>query len=178
MSLDLRPAMLDDLGLAATLRWYVRERVAVSGVKVKLDLDPGLPRLPAIVEITCFRVLQSALTNVLKHAQARSVRVQLRVQDSVLHFSVQDDGRGFDVDAAQRRAAAGKSFGLLGMQERVRMAGGKFELRSAPGRGTRIEVSLPLAIEPAESGGLAAAHGNVEGSGARTEYGVTIDSPQ
>jgi PAS domain S-box-containing protein len=169
LSLDLRPVMLDDLGLTATLRWYVRERVAVSGVKVKLDLDPGLSRLPMTVETTCFRVLQSALTNVLKHAQARKVDVQLRVQDGALHFSVEDDGCGFDVDAAQLRAAAGKSFGLLGMQERVRLAGGKFAIRSALDRGTRIEVSLPLAMEPMGSAGITAAEGSAELSDTRTD---------
>lgn len=148
LSLDLRPAMLDDLGLAATLRWYMRERVAVSGLQVTLEIDKNLPRLPALTEITCFRVLQSALTNVVKHAQARQVQIAVHVKDGALHFSVKDDGQGFDVDAARQRAAAGRSFGLLGMQERVRFAGGDFELNSTPDRGTKIEVSLPLAEMP------------------------------
>ncbi|HKT31463.1 MAG TPA: PAS domain S-box protein [Gammaproteobacteria bacterium] len=160
LSLDLRPAMLDDLGLAATLRWFVRERVAASGLKVSLEVDPGLPRLPAITEITCFRVLQSALTNVAKHAQAQHVQVRLHTQEDTLHFSVQDDGCGFDVDAAHRRAAAGRSFGLLGMQERVRFAGGKFELHSTPGQGTSLEVSLPLAGEPVKPADVGTADGN------------------
>ncbi|MDE2023263.1 MAG: PAS domain S-box protein [Gammaproteobacteria bacterium] len=169
LSLDLRPAMLDDLGLAATLRWFVRERVAVSGLKVSLEMDPGLPRLPAITEITCFRVLQSALTNVAKHAQARQVQVHLRIQDDALHFSVQDDGRGFDVDAARRRAAAGRSFGLLGMQERVRFAGGKFELQSVPGRGTRLEVSLPIAGDAVQPADIGTVDGIADAPGPRTD---------
>lgn len=169
LSLDLRPAMLDDLGLAATLRWFVRERVAASGLKVNLEMDPGLPRLPAITEITCFRVLQSALTNVAKHAQARHVEMRVRVQDGTLHFSVQDDGRGFDVDAARRRAAAGRSFGLLGMQERVRFAGGKFELHSVPGQGTKLEVSLPLANEPVKPPDVGTEDGNADALGPRTD---------
>ncbi|MGH8312461.1 MAG: PAS domain-containing sensor histidine kinase, partial [Gammaproteobacteria bacterium] len=169
LSLDLRPAMLDDLGLAATLRWFVRERVAASGLKVSLEMDPGLPRLPAVTEITCFRVLQSALTNVAKHAQAQQVQVRVRIQDDTLHFSVQDDGRGFDVDAARRRAAAGRSFGLLGMQERVRFASGKFELHSVPGHGTSLEVSLPLASEPAKPADVGTADGNADAPGPRTD---------
>lgn len=163
LSLDLRPAMLDDLGLAATLRWYMRERVAVSGLQVALEIDNNLPRLPALTEITCFRVLQSALTNVVKHAQAHQVQIAVHVHGDALHFSVQDDGQGFDVDAAHRRAVAGRSFGLLGMQERVRFAGGEFALNSGPGRGTKIEVSLPLAGMPGKPSG---ADTDAENSGA------------
>ncbi|MDE2460272.1 MAG: PAS domain S-box protein [Gammaproteobacteria bacterium] len=167
LSLDLRPAMLDDLGLAATLRWYMRERVAVSGLQVTLEIDKRLPRLPALTEITCFRVLQSALTNVVKHAQAHQVQIAVHVHDDALHFSVQDDGQGFDVDAARRRAAAGRSFGLLGMQERVRFAGGEFELSSATGRGTKIEVRLPLAEMPGKPSGADTDAANSGGPGVR-----------
>lgn len=169
LSLDLRPAMLDDLGLAATLRWYVRERVEVSGLQVKLEINPSLPRMPAIIENTCFRVLQAALTNVMKHAEAHNAHIQLTVKNGAVHLSVQDDGHGFDVEAAQQRALAGKSFGLLGMQERVRFAGGEFELHSTVGRGTRIEVSLPVALEPTRPAGMNVADGIAGAPGPRTD---------
>lgn len=168
LSLDLRPTMLDDLGLTATLRWYLRERVAISGLKVELDIDPHLSRLPAIIENTCFRVLQAALTNVMKHAQAHNVRVALAVQNDVLRISVQDDGHGFDVQAAQQRALTGKSFGLLGMQERVRFVGGQLEFHSAPGHGARLEVTLPIAAGSANPTSAASVENAADPQTART----------
>lgn len=143
LSLDLRPSMLDDLGLAATVRWYLRERVALAGFKIKLDMDKDLPRLSADIELACFRVLQVTLTNTAKHAKARNVGVHLRIEGQVLRLTVSDDGQGFDVAAARQRALAGKSFGLLGLEERARVAGGHVEIRSRPGQGTTVEATLP-----------------------------------
>ncbi|MGH8280174.1 MAG: PAS domain S-box protein [Gammaproteobacteria bacterium] len=145
LSLDLRPSMLDDLGLAATLHWYLREQEALGQVKIKLHLQEPLPRFSAAIELTCFRVLQSALTNTLKHAKASRVSVWLRVEENTLHLTVQDDGCGFDVAKARERARAGKSFGLLGTEERVHLAGGRLEIHSAAGQGTRVEAVLPTA---------------------------------
>lgn len=148
LSLDLRPSMLDDLGLAATVRWYLRERVSLAGLKIKLDMDDTLPRLSTAIELTCFRVLQATLTNTAKHAEADHVSVWLRIENSALHLRVRDDGRGFDVAAARQRALSGKSFGLLGIEERVRLAGGRIDIHSVPGQGTRIEVTLPATARP------------------------------
>lgn len=148
LSLDLRPSMLDDLGLAATVRWYLREHAALAGLKIKLHMEDSLPRLSPSTELTCFRVLQAALTNTAKHANAARVSVWLRVEDHKVRLTVQDDGCGFDVAAARQRARAGKSFGLLGTEERVRLASGHIEIRSAPGQGTRIEAILPAESSP------------------------------
>ncbi|MGH8280802.1 MAG: PAS domain-containing sensor histidine kinase, partial [Gammaproteobacteria bacterium] len=145
LALNLRPSVLDDLGLAAAVRWYIRERVKPAGLKVELDMDKSLPKLTALIEITCFRVLQSALTNVLRHARAQRVEIGLQQVDGQLVLTVRDDGRGFDVTAARRKAVAGKSFGLLGMQERARLAGGTFEITSHQTQGTLLRMTLPLA---------------------------------
>ncbi|MGA9852093.1 MAG: PAS domain S-box protein [Gammaproteobacteria bacterium] len=145
LSLDLRPSVLDDLGLGAAVHWYLRERVESAGLKVTLDMDKSMPRLPAHIETVCFRVLQGALTNVLRHAHAREVRVRLHLADGNLALTVQDDGAGFDVQVARRKALAGKSMGLLGMEERVRLVGGTFTITSSRGRGTEVRVDLPSA---------------------------------
>ena len=145
LSLNLRPSVLDDLGLLAAVRWYLRERIESAGVRVTLEADDRLPRLASLVETTCFRVLQGALTNVLRHAQARQVRVGLHLLDGELRLSVRDDGRGFDVQRARRDAIGGKSLGLLGMEERVRLAGGTFAITSKSGEGTEVRVTLPAA---------------------------------
>jgi PAS domain S-box-containing protein len=141
---DLRPPMLDELGLAASLRWYVEREARRAGLEFHFAIAPPELRPPPGVETTCFRVAQEAFTNVIRHAQARRVDVELRVAGDALELVVHDDGRGFDVDGARRRAARGKSQGLLSMQERVALAGGKLEIDSAPGQGTAVRARLPL----------------------------------
>jgi PAS domain S-box-containing protein len=143
MSLDLHPSVLDDLGVVAALRWCVRTRIAGGSLQVVFDLPEDLPRFDDMAEITLFRVFQEALSNVLRHAQAGHVQVTLRHAAGKLDLSMKDDGVGFDSEAARRRAMSGKSLGLLGMQERVRLAGGGIVLESAPGQGTQLRVSLP-----------------------------------
>ena len=145
LSLNLRPSVLDDLGLAAAVRWYMRERVEPAGLHVTLDMDKSLPRLSTRIETTCFRVLQGVLTNVLRHAHAKQVQVSLHLADGVLTLTVHDDGCGFVVQQARRDAVSGKSLGLLGMEERVRLAGGKFSISSSSRRGTEVRVTLPVA---------------------------------
>lgn len=145
---DLRPPLLDEFGLDASLSWYVEREAKRAGLTFRLALAHLEQRPPAAVETTCFRVAQEALTNVIRHAQARAVEVELSQANSTLQLVVRDDGRGFDVLAARRRAAHGGSQGLLSMQERVALAGGDLEIDSAPGRGTSIRVRLPLAAVP------------------------------
>ena len=144
LSLNLRPSVLDDLGLVAAVRWYIRERVESAGLRVVLSVDKDLPRLPALLETACFRVLQSAFTNILRHAQAQEAQVSLRQADGNLVLVIRDNGRGFDVKAARQTALAGKSLGLLGMEERVRLVGGVLEITSAPGQGSEVRVVLPM----------------------------------
>jgi signal transduction histidine kinase len=144
LSLDLRPSLLDDLGLAATLDWYVKRQAERAGLVVHLSVEPLEPRLSPAIETACFRLIQEALTNATRHAQAREVWVEVRKRADALHLRVQDDGVGFDVSAAQKRAALGGSLGVLGMEERVRLVGGHLEIISAPGHGTDVRAYVPL----------------------------------
>jgi len=141
---DLRPPLLDESGLEASLSWYVEREAKRAGLAFRLSLAHLEQRPPIAVETTCFRIAQEALTNVIRHAQARSVEVELSEATGTLQLVVRDDGHGFDVAAARRRAAQGASQGLLSMQERVALAGGDLEIDSAPGRGTAIRARLPL----------------------------------
>ena len=143
MSLDLHPSVLDDLGLVPALRWCVRTRTTGSPMQVEMDLPEDLPRFDDMAEITLFRVFQEALSNALKHAEAPHLQVSLHYGDGRLDLSLKDDGKGFDAEAARRAALSGKSLGVLGMQERVRLAGGEFMMESAPGKGAEVRVSLP-----------------------------------
>jgi PAS domain S-box-containing protein len=144
LSLDLRPSLLDDLGLVATLRWYVDRQAQWAGLTISFSADPPEMSLPPEHEITCFRVVQEAFTNLMRHAQAKHVRVALRQRNGELGLTIRDDGVGFGVQAALDNALGGESLGLLGMQERVRLVGGEIDIESEPGQGTEIRVRLPL----------------------------------
>jgi PAS domain S-box-containing protein len=141
---DLRPPMLDELGLDASLRWYVEREARRAGLEFNLALSPPETRPTPAVEATCFRVAQEALTNVIRHAHARRVDVELGVAGGALQLLVRDDGRGFDVGDARKRATRGESQGLLSMQERVALAGGELEIDSTPGRGTAVRARFPI----------------------------------
>lgn len=144
LSLDLHPAVLDDFGLPAALRFYAR-RVAQRG---GLDLDlavAGLPeRLPPVIENTCFRVAQEALTNVVRHARARRVRVELRSDGWTAYLLVRDDGIGFSTATDPADMPADRHLGLLSMRERVALAGGAIVIASIAGTGTEIAASFRL----------------------------------
>jgi signal transduction histidine kinase len=148
LSLSLRPALLDDLGLAPALRWLVSRQAERAGFSAQFNADLLDERFAADIEITCFRAVQEAITNVVRYAQARSVTVELLKRGAEVCVRICDDGVGFDVPAALRRAAHGQSMGLLSMQERVRLLGGRMRIESSPGSGTTIEVCLP-AVPPA-----------------------------
>ena len=119
LSLDLRPSILDDLGLVPALRWLVARQARQTGLSIQFVADPLDERLPPDLEIACFRMVQEALTNIVRHAQAEQVQVELRRREGEMQLSVRDDGVGFDVQAALESAAHGASLGLLGMRERV-----------------------------------------------------------
>jgi signal transduction histidine kinase len=158
LSLDLRPSVLDDLGLVAALRWQADRQAQRGGIVVQFVADPPELRAPPDIETACFRVAQEALTNVVRHAQARQIRVEVRHRGADLELLIQDDGVGFDLAAARERASREASFGLLGMEERVQLAGGQIVIESAPGRGTTIRVRFPL-TSPLERRGRRRASG-------------------
>ena len=144
ISLDLRPSMLDDLGLESALRWYLGRQAERAGLTTEFTADLIDVQLPPEVGTACFRVVQEALTNVVRHARARHVRVELRRRGATLRLNISDDGVGFDPREAQARSAHGASLGLVGMQERVLLAGGELIIEAAPGRGTTIRAHFPL----------------------------------
>jgi len=143
LALDLRPSVLDDLGLPAALRWYVDRFARDSRVEAHVSVDP-VPHLEPELETACFRIAQEALTNVARHAQARQVSLDLHVLAEGLELRVRDDGIGFDAGAARERATAGTSMGLLGMQERVSLVGGEFAIESLPGGGTEVRARFAV----------------------------------
>ena len=145
LALNLRPPSLDDLGLVKTLSWYVEHQAQWTELTTHFTADPPEISLPPDLETTCFRVVQEALTNAMRYARARRLDVGLRRLDGEVELLIQDDGVGFNVEATMKRAEAGSGFGLLGMDERVRLAGGRFIVESAPGSGTviRARFSVP-----------------------------------
>ena len=150
ISLNLRPSMLDDLGLATTLRWYTNRQAALTGIKSRIEIAPLENRLEPVVETECFRVAQEALTNIARHAQAKNVTVELRPQNGLLHLRVRDDGLGFAVVPMREQAVQGESLGLLNMEERAALAGGGLEFKSTPGHGTEVHAWFPLSWQESE----------------------------
>ncbi|MGC4096458.1 MAG: PAS domain S-box protein [Nitrospira sp.] len=144
LALDLRPSLLDDLGLVPALRWYANRQAQRNGWVLSLSVEGIVGRVAVPIEVACFRVVQEALTNVAKYANAKAVDLTLRRHENEVTLVIQDDGVGFDVMLARQRAQGGQSIGLLGMQERVRLAGGALEISSAVGQGTRLELCFPL----------------------------------
>ena len=144
LSLNLRPSMLDDLGLEPALRWYTHRQAATSGLRAEFKSARLENRLDLVIETECFRVAQEALTNVTRHARARAVTVDLTRGNGHLHLRVKDDGVGFDVAALRNQAVQGASLGLLSMEERASLAGGGLEFHSAPGKGTEVHAWFPI----------------------------------
>jgi PAS domain S-box-containing protein len=137
----LHPAVLDDLGLAEAMRRHVDEWARSFGVAVDLRLSGAISHpLPALAQTTMYRILQEALTNVARHARARTVRVELTYDGTLLELVVRDNGVGFKAGARRRRSS---SLGLHGMRERVALLGGSFELESRPGEGTLVRARIP-----------------------------------
>lgn len=149
LSLDLRPSVLDDLGLAAALEWYCDRVAQRADVSVAFADLLGGERIAPAVATTCFRIAQEALSNVQRHAQARQVTLTVGHQDEMLFLSVCDDGVGFDVAARRAEAAAGRSLGLLSITERAELVNGWADISSTPGEGTEVWAWLPLAPAPA-----------------------------
>lgn len=134
----LRPALLDDLGLAAALQELLRQCGSHHPeLTVEATLD-SLPPLSHEVELAAYRIVQEALTNIVKHAEANRIELVLRTLDREFELRIRDDGRGIE------RSANGRGYGLIGMRERALAAGGEFHLTTGPGMGTTIHVSLPL----------------------------------
>ena len=144
LSLNLRPLQLDDLGLAAALRSHLDQQAVLGHLAPHFEMQDVPPKLDADIETACFRVAQEAINNIVRHAGAANVWLRVFVAGERLALSVRDDGKGFEVGAAQKRAAAGESLGVVSMEERVALAGGSLQIHSTPGQGTVIVASFAL----------------------------------
>jgi len=139
----IRPAALDDLGLRAALD-DLADELRASGIGVETILDPSIDLLPASLQTTLYRIAQESFNNVRKHSGSPSVCLTVAQAAGRVELIAEDDGRGFD-----QAVAGGEGFGLLGVRERVRLVGGECAVESAPGRGTRLKVSLPVPADEA-----------------------------
>ncbi|MBY0522043.1 MAG: PAS domain S-box protein [Gemmataceae bacterium] len=148
LSLDLRPASLDLLGLEPALRAYLARQTAHAGLALEFTNSLGGERLPPTLETVCFRVVQEATTNVVRHARGTSLAVELIRTDGDVRVMICDNGAGFDVAAARERVLRGEGFGLAGMLERVHLFGGRIDIESTIGSGTTIRVQFPVAGGP------------------------------
>jgi signal transduction histidine kinase len=140
---ELRPAVLDDLGLIAALHSFTKRFTAQTGIHVHLTAFAGLEQLENSRRTVLFRVAQEALTNVASHAQASRVEVSFQKLPHGVGMKIKDDGKSFSVNRTLL-AGNGKRLGLLGMRERLEMVGGSFEIESSPGKGTTIIAQIPL----------------------------------
>ncbi|MDQ6692824.1 MAG: PAS domain-containing sensor histidine kinase [Chloroflexota bacterium] len=161
LSLDLRPSLLDDLGLVSALLWYAERQSERTGTDIQVVVNPLPTRLPPDIETACFRIVQEALTNVARHSDARQVRVELSLRDDTLEAAIHDDGAGFDVGAARKRASGGASMGLLGMSERAELVGGHLTIVSELRKGSTVKALLPFTTAARED--LAASEAGSEG---------------
>ena len=147
VAMDLRPSILDDLGILATLSWFFREFGTVcQDMEVEKDFGIEEENVPVPLKITIFRIIQEATSNIVKHAHASRIRVSLKKAGDALHLSIEDDGVGFDAAETANYCPLDKGLGLLSMKERAKLSGGRYELVSALGQGTRISVSWPLVM--------------------------------
>ena len=152
-SYELRPAMLDDLGLVIALRWYVRAFAKRTGIKLNFRADSAVEQLEGEPKTVIYRVVQEGLTNVFKYANARRAEVIIRKTNNGFRLTVKDDGNGFEPDQLEMSSKDKSGLGLMGMQERLRLVNGHFALKSTPGKGTTIQALIPS--EPGNQNGRA-----------------------
>jgi len=137
---ELHPALLDKLGLIEAIRWQSREFEKRTGIKITLDLPEATKNFSSKTRIALFRIYQESLTNVARHSGAANVFCSLKEDKQNLCLTIADDGKGFDIAVTEQR----HSLGLLGMKERSVMIGGKYEITSQPGKGTKVVAILPV----------------------------------
>ena len=166
--LDLRPSVLDDLGLLSAIRWYAERHLQSRGISVRCEFG-DLPRLPPEMETALFRMCQETLSNVARHAQASAVLVQVGMDAGDVHIEIEDDGKGFDAAEVAKREGR-RPWGLLGIRERAEILGGSARVDSSPGSGTHVAIRIP--IERRGPGGGAGGAGG-KGDGASAEVSGT-----
>jgi signal transduction histidine kinase len=152
VSTELRPSILDDLGILPTLSWFFREfETACSDIAVEKVFNVAEHEVPVPLQITLYRILQEATNNIVKHARASRIRVRLERVGEMLNLMIEDNGCGFDPDSIHWIEGQCRGLGLLGMRKRASLSGGSYHIESAPGQGTRIKVSwlcVPASLVP------------------------------
>ena len=144
ISAHLRPSLLDDLGLLATISWFCREFEEFHpGLKIEQQLDVTEGEVPPVLKVVVYRILQEAINNAAKHSDATRISLKLCKQDNQIEFSVADNGCGFDPEEKISQPALLSGFGLSSMRDRTMLCDGKFEIISGKGKGTKVHVSLP-----------------------------------
>jgi signal transduction histidine kinase len=144
LALELRPSALDELGLAKAIEWYAKDYLGKRGLDARVEISGPRVKLSSQRETMLFRVIQEALTNVVKHAEASQVCVKLQLNASSVRVQIDDNGKGFDVNNALRGESQARNLGLHGMTERVILLGGTLNILSEPGRGTHLSIESPL----------------------------------
>jgi len=145
---NLRPISLDDLGLIPTLQRYIMTFQEDSGIAVTFKTRGVYDDLKPVISLTVFRIVQEAISNISKHANAQNVAINLEFLDDSLNLYVYDDGKGFNVEELKyRNSDINSGFGLFSMRERVDLLSGEFHISSEPGKGTRLNIKIPLMQE-------------------------------
>ncbi len=143
--MDLRPSILDDLGILATISWFCREfQTTYSDIRIKQKIQVQEEQIPALLKTVIFRIIQEALNNIGKHSQAGQIRLNLVQKDHHLQLDIRDNGVGFDLKSIFALNGSTRGMGLAGMEERAKLSGGTFAIRAQPGKGTRIQAAWPL----------------------------------
>jgi signal transduction histidine kinase len=141
-AMDLRPPMLDDLGILPTLSWFFRElEAACPHIRTEKEFNIEEHGIPEPLKITIYRIVQEASNNIIKHAKADLIKLNLRRADDALHLVIEDNGEGFDPASVIIRNGSDRGLGLLSMKERATLTGGIYVMNSVAGAGTRIHVS-------------------------------------
>ncbi len=156
---DMRPPILDDLGLAPAVLSYAKDFSKRTGLPIRLTTSAAIERLDAEKRTVLFRIVQEALTNVAKHAKAARVDLTIKSLGGTARLEIHDDGRAFHVERALHPGKL-KRLGVLGMRERAEMVGGRFSIESAPGRGTTVRAEIPFGKVPRRS---SASHAELSG---------------
>ncbi len=141
---DLRPAILDDLGLLPAIRWYARTNLEAAGISVNLDFPDQLPDLSQPLTTTLFRVAQEGINNIIRHSQAKNTTITMGLRGNEVYLRLQDDGLGFDTQRINHVALDMQHWGLIGVQERIELVNGRMSITSDPEHGTTLMVTAPI----------------------------------
>jgi signal transduction histidine kinase len=141
---ELRPTLLDELGMVAAIQRYAKDTFQAQGINVSFTINDSDKRLPPEIEVTLFRITQGILGNILEHSEAKNTHIRFDWDTQKCQLIISDDGKGFDVSKITRIDPRGRGAGLFTIKERARLVGGDCHIDSRPGKGTKITVTIPL----------------------------------